>query len=142
MIRIRVKTFVLIIIALIGIKLLVEYKYDKRPFKFERYDDNTFLKAAKEFMPIGGDIDQAIDILQNSGAKCRIVRMNENLGRNYYSKGSVLPDTIFMISCNYRSECISLYEFACYHLDIQINKDLKIVNISGYRIIYCGFWVI
>lgn len=139
MIRIRVKTFVLIIIALIGIKLLVEYKYDKRPFKFERYDDNTFLKAAKEFMPIGGDIDQAINMLQDSGAKCNVWLSDKKFNR-YYSKW-IHRDSVFIIHCDYESNFISIYEFACYYLNIQINKDLKIIGVSGQRIKHCGFFI-
>lgn len=141
MIKIKIRTLFLFIMLLIAIKLFTEYKYDKRPFKFESYQTfETFKREAKNKFFIGANISYATDILQDSGARCTIWLIDEKFDR--FLRKDILNDAVFMVECHYESDLISLYQYACYHVDIQINKDLKILHTSTNRIKYCGMWVI
>ena len=138
----QIKTFIKQYLLLVGSILLLcilirEYK-DNRPIKFENYNSENFLAAMRSKFPLGSNIDRAIEVLVESGTRLvRVIKV-----RNHIAEGTKL-NAKYMITFEYYSPIISLNPNALYQLYFEIDRDRKIVKVSGSRIGYFnGFWMI
>jgi|GEM_PF-6967498 hypothetical protein len=102
--------------------LCIREKYDDRPFKFEKYRSREeFKKGLEEKFPLGSDAENALRVLQQSGAKCEVFDYIENPEKQL--------DSIYQIYCEYNSGFFSLHPLENYELYIDGNNARKIITL-------------
>lgn len=130
-----IKHFLIFIAILVVGKILIQEIYDDKPFKFYLYKTHEQLEeAVKIKFPIGSRLDDAIDIIQNSGAKCTIAT-KDNTDYPFIHHGAK-----FIVICKYGEDFISLRSYECYDIFLQADENFKIIDNSARIIENCAFW--
>ena len=101
---------------------------DNRPIKFEAYNEETFLDGLRLAFPLGSDVDKAIELLVNSGA--RIVKIGKV--KNAGIEGTKL-NAQYIIRLEYYSPILSLNPNARYSIYFEIDENRKIIKVVGSR---------
>ncbi|KIE04733.1 hypothetical protein NF27_GB00020 [Candidatus Jidaibacter acanthamoeba] len=122
-----------ILITMIGFmigKIGVRELHDsKRPFKFEEYKTGEILEeAVREKFPNGMDVHEAVNILENSGAKCSLDKSHE-ARYPYIHKGAK-----YIATCSYQADFLSLNPLISYRIVLQTNANYKLIYIDAMRV--------
>lgn len=141
----KIKYLLVLLAIFVLTKIIFLEFFDKRSLKFYLYKtDDQFKKHIETEFSIGSKLDNAINIIQDSGGKCwfaTVDQTDKEISRNQNSSLYVHPDTKFSCSCDYQEYFISLRPYACYHISFGADKDFKIVDLNAFRDKNCGgFW--
>ena len=113
-----------------AILILIREINDDRPLKFENFGNRKAFEAhIKDRFPIGSEVDKAIEVLVSSGVHgIRIRDIEHDIS---YTRTN--PSAKHIIYFDYNASFISLSPDMNYIVSIKIDKDRKILEVSGSR---------
>jgi len=119
--------FIGITIVLIA-KTMIQKIFDNRLIKFESYNTgNELRKDVNQILQIGKHINDAIEIIEQSGAKCIIEPSDESIYPFKY------PGAKYITTCYYRAYFFSWDPVIDYSIILQSDENHVIVHLSASR---------
>jgi|GEM_PF-6784199 len=122
------KKILIIILSLIALKVVIQEFFDDRLIEFESYKiPLEFENIMRARFPNGTNLNEAVNILQESKATCTI-KVRSDLD-NHLSHLHYMPkDAQFAVYCHYRPYFISWNPFLLYRVTLYANKNLQLVD--------------
>ena len=104
--------------------LYIQMGLDNRQFQFEKYrTQDSFEEAIVKQFPLRSNIEDTLNTLTLSGAKCEIYdhRNDKEWDREKYNRE-------YLVYCGYSTGWFSLYPLEFYRISIHADRDLKIIH--------------
>ena len=121
--------WVFILIATFYGVIFLKDIFDKRPIRFEDFDnDESFESFLLGKYPLGSNIDDFIKALEVSGAECEFI---QDESRGYY--GEPKERAKFYATCEYSGNFFSRNFFGWYRVIVYSNKDRKMIHLFTER---------
>lgn len=116
-----------IIVLLVGITIINTTGHTKK-FRFENFKTaEELIEYIKTNYPNGTDGKSLIELLENSGAKCKIIP------ERYYSKNDKTMKPFYLYNCRYHTGWISLYPLTNYSVTLGLDEQEKVIYFSVGR---------
>ena len=118
--------YIISTIIVLAIFIVIREINDSRPFKFEDYNYGNFNSAIQKRFPVGTNVDEVIEILVGSNINnIRIMKVDHK------DKYGYMKEAVYYIYFKYYTPFLSLNFNSLYIINMEIDKNRRIINIMG-----------